>query len=157
LGQVGLDGDVSEMSETRDWSLSPERDLLQLDRVHEWLRTSYWSPGVLRDVLERAFANSIFIGAYDDAGLQVGVARAVTDFATFGWLCDVFVDEQWRGKGIGKAMVRALLDDDRLQTLRRWMLGTQDAHTVYEAVGFEDVESGRYMKLVRDAATWSTG
>ncbi len=136
------------------WALSLDRDRFQLDRVYEWLRNSYWSPHVRRDVLERAFANSLVIGAYDDAGIQVGVARAVTDFASFGWLCDVYVDEAWRGRGIGKAMVRALVDDDRLQTLRRWMLGTQDAHTVYEEVGFEDVESGRYMKLVRDPSTW---
>ena len=136
------------------WTVSGEQDLLQLERVHEWLFTSYWSPDIRRDVVERAFANSIFVGAYDAGGVQVGVARAVTDYATFGWLCDVFVAEGWRGLGIGKAMVQSLVDDSRLDTLRRWMLGTRDAHTVYEAIGFAPVDPGQFMLLVRDTATW---
>ncbi len=83
------------------WSLSREPARLQLVRVHEWLRGSYWSPDIRLDVVERAFSNSLFVGAYDVAGEQIGVARAVTDQATFAWLCDV-----WQPTGAGAVWQR---------------------------------------------------
>lgn len=137
-----------------DWSISLDPDRIQLDVVHEWLRSGYWSPGVRRDVVERAFANSHVVGAYSH-GRQVGVARAVTDGATFGWLCDVFVDEGARGQGIATAMVKALVEDPRLQTLRRWCLGTRDAHAVYRPFGFEPVDPRVWMQYVPDSARWT--
>src|SRR5689334_17057733 len=122
------------------WTLSMDPGRLDLPRVYGWLRAAYWSPGVRRDVVERAFANSLSVGAYAADGGQVGVARAVTDCATFAWLCDVFVDPAMRGRGIARAMVRELMADPRLQTLRRWCLGTRDAHGVYAALGFAPVD-----------------
>ncbi len=130
---------------------------LQLDVVYGWLSTCYWSEGVRREVTERAFANSLSIGAYDERGVQVGVARLVTDQATFAWLCDVFVDEAVRGQGVGRAMVAALLADPRLQTLRRWCLATRDAHEVYAPLGFGAVDATKWMELLPDPATWRTG
>lgn len=127
---------------------------LQLDVVYGWLSTCYWSEGVRREVTERAFANSLFIGAYDEGGAQVGVARLVTDQATFAWLCDVFVDESVRGQGVGRAMVTALLADPRLQTLRRWCLATRDAHEVYAPLGFGAVDATKWMERLPDPATW---
>src|SRR5215204_6103772 len=110
-----------------EWVVSTDPARVQLDAVHAWLGSCYWSPGIRRDVVERAFDNSLVAGAYR-GGAQIGVARVVTDRATFAWLCDVFVEETERGRGIGRAMVQALLDDPRLQTLRRWCLATRDAH-----------------------------
>jgi GNAT superfamily N-acetyltransferase len=135
-------------------TLSPARARLQLDVVHGWLRGSYWSPGVRRDVVERAFAGSLFVGAYDSGGAQVGVARAVTDRATFAWLCDVFVAEAHRGRGLARAMVRALLDDPRLTTLRRFCLATRDAHEVYRPLGFVAVDPARWMERLGAPAAW---
>jgi GNAT superfamily N-acetyltransferase len=127
---------------------------LDLDRVHAWLAATYWSPRVRRDIVERAFAHSLVAGAYDEHGVQRGVARAVTDHATFAYLADVFVDEQVRGKGIARAMVRALLADPRTQTVRRWSLATRDAHGVYAALGFEPVDVRIWMQLLPDPSRW---
>ena len=138
-----------------DVTISTDPARLELDRVHAWLRASYWSPNVRRDVLERAFAHSLVAGAYDGAtGAQVGVARAVTDHATFAYLADVFVDEPARGRGVGRAMVRALLADPRTQTVRRWSLATRDAHGVYAALGFGPVDARIWMELKPDPSVW---
>jgi GNAT superfamily N-acetyltransferase len=139
-----------------EWSLSIDPARLDLDRVHGWLRDAYWSPGVRRDIVERAFANSLSVGAYGPDGRQLGVARVVTDQATFAWLCDVYVDHDARGRGIARAMVRALLEDPRLQTLRRWCLGTRDAHGVYAPLGFTAVDARVWMEHKPDPARWSS-
>ncbi len=136
------------------WFVSLDPTLLQLDVVYPWLRDCYWSPGVRRDVVETAFAHSLAAGAYR-GGVQIGVARVVTDQATFAWLCDVFVDESARGQGIARAMVQALLDDGRLQTLRRWCLGTRDAHDVYRPLGFGPVDPRIWMQYLPDPARWT--
>lgn len=94
------------------------------------------------------------LGAYAPDGTQVAYARAVTDYSTFAWLCDVYVDEAHRGLGIGKEMVRRMLGHPDLQTLRRWCLATRDAQEVYKAVGFEDVPDGRFLMLRRDDRSW---
>lgn len=139
------------------WTLSADRARLQMDRVYRWLTGSYWSHGIRRDVVERAFANSLSIGAYAAAaegGAQLGVARLVTDQATFAWLCDVYVVEEARGLGVARAMVQALLDDPRLQTLRRWCLATRDAHGVYAPLGFGAVNAATWMERLPDPQTW---
>lgn len=135
------------------YSTDPAR--LDLARVHGWLREAYWSPGVRRDVVERAFAKSISIGAYDSAAGQVAVARVVTDEATFAWLCDVFVAPSHRGRGLASAMIRVLVADERLQTVRRWCLATKDAHDVYRPLGFVPVDAQRWMELRPPVERWS--
>ncbi len=136
-----------------DWSISTDPAHLQLEVVYPWLRDCYWSPNIRRDVVERAFANSMVAGAYRD-GVQLGVARVVTDRATFAWLCDVFVVDSARGLGIATAMVRALLDHAELATLRRWCLGTRDAHAVYRPLGFAPVDPAIWMQLLQEPARW---
>jgi GNAT superfamily N-acetyltransferase len=125
--------------------ISTDKSRLQLDRIHGWLAATYWSPGIARELVERAIAGSTCVGAYRD-GVQIGFARAITDHATFAWLADVFVDEAARGQGIGRAMVAHLTGLPDLVGLRRWMLVTRDAHGVYAPLGFaapDDVD--RYM------------
>jgi GNAT superfamily N-acetyltransferase len=135
-------------------SCDPAR--VQVDVVHDYLRRSYWSPDVRREVVERALRHSLVAGAYRvEDGAQVGYARAVTDEATFAWLCDVFVLEQHRGHDLARRMVRALLDDQRLQSLRRWCLATRDAHGVYTPLGFAPVVEGNWLELRLPAARWS--
>jgi GNAT superfamily N-acetyltransferase len=116
------------------FSFDPAR--LDLDVIHGFLTTSYWSKGIPRDTVARAIAGSMCIGAYDADGRQVGFARLVTDRATFAWLADVFVLEGGRGQGIGRAMVQAFMDHPELQGLRRWALVTLDAHGVYRKLGW---------------------
>ena len=119
-----------------------------LDVVHAFLRESYWSPGVPRDVVARACGNSVCAIARDQAGALVGFARLVTDRATFAWLCDVFVLPSNEGQGIARALVRALREHPELQGLRRWLLATRDAHGVYAALGFAPLaQPERWMEI----------
>jgi GNAT superfamily N-acetyltransferase len=118
---------------------------LDVGRVHGWLASSYWSPGIERTLVERAMAGSHCLGAYRD-GEQVGFARAITDFATFAWIADVWVDEGARGQGLGRRMVGWFVDHPRYAGIRRMGLVTADAHGVYEALGFHALlRPDRYM------------
>lgn len=128
-------------------STDPAR--LDLDLIHGYLRTSYWSPEIPRDIVMRAVRGSLCIGAYD-AGRQVGFARVVTDRATFAWVCDVFVLESHRRRGIADALMSAVMAHPELQGLRRWSLGTRDAHALYRRHGFGPVDDpSRAMEIRR--------
>jgi GNAT superfamily N-acetyltransferase len=136
-----------------DYTVSSDRERLDLDVVHGYLSTeAYWSPGVHRDVVERAIANSMPFGVYLGEE-QVGFARVVTDRATFAWLADVFVLEAHRGRGLSKRLMAAILAHPELQGLRRWLLATADAHGLYRQFGFADLHSpGRFMAIEGAAA-----
>ncbi len=115
-------------------SFDPTR--IDRDLVYGWLsREAYWSVGIDRSVFERALANSIVASVFS-SGRQVAFARVVTDRATFAWLCDVFVAQTARGKGIGTRLVAAIVEHPDLQGLRRWGLRTRDAHDLYRRFGF---------------------
>ncbi len=115
--------------------LDDDKTRLDVTRVHGWLAGSYWSPGIARDLVERAIAGSHCLGAYRDDG-QIGFARAITDYATFAWIADVWVEETARGAGLGRRMVGWFVDHPRLAGIRRIGLVTADAHGVYEQLGF---------------------
>lgn len=132
--------------------LSDDPARLDVARVHGWLASSYWSPGIARDVVERAIAGSHCLGAYGDDG-QVGFARAITDHATFAWIADVWVAESVRGQGLGRRMVGWFLDHPRLAGIRRVALVTADAHGVYQALGFHaPLRPDRYMERLSPEA-----
>ena len=137
-----------------EYTISTDRDRLDLDRIHRFLSTeAYWSPGVAREVVERSIENSICFGVYAPGGEQVGFARVVTDRATFAWLADVYVESAHRGHGLGKRLVTQVLEYPNLQGLRRWMLGTADAHELYRGFGFDGLQDvRRFMALESDAA-----
>jgi GNAT superfamily N-acetyltransferase len=124
------------------YEISTDKTRLDRDRVHRFLSTeAYWSPGVRREVVERSIENSICFGVYSDGGEQVGFARAVTDRATFAWLADVYIESEHRGNGLGKRLVATVLEHPELQGLRRWMLGTADAHELYRRFGFSELRN----------------
>ena len=133
--------------------LDDDKTRLDVACVHGWLAGSYWSPGIARDLVERAIAGSHCLGAYRD-GTQVGFARAITDHATFAWIADVWVDEAARGQGLGRHMVGWFVDHPRFAGIRRIGLVTADAHGVYEKLGFHALlRPDRYMeKLSAEAA-----
>jgi GNAT superfamily N-acetyltransferase len=125
--------------------ISTDKQRLDIDSIHRFLSESaYWAIGRPREVVQRAFDNSLCFGAYHD-GRLVGFARVVTDYATFGWLADVFVVEAHRGQGVGKALVQAVEDHPDLQGVRL-LLATKDAHKLYAQYGFEPVPPDRYMQ-----------
>ena len=121
------------------FELSEDRSRIDVAQVLAWLQATYWGASMDRETLERAIANSLCVGAYQN-GRQVGFARAVTDRATMAWLSDVMVDETAGGQGIGRAMASFLLEHPELSGLRRWGLATRDAHGVYAVLGFVPLE-----------------
>ncbi len=131
------------------YTISTDPDLLDLERVHSWLATdSYWAMGRDRETVTRAFAGSIGFGVYrPEDRRQVAVARVITDGATFGYLCDVYVDRAERGRGLGTWLAGAVRDHLAELGVRRLLLATVDAHGVYEKVGFGPVRAERWMEL----------
>ncbi len=128
--------------------ISTDADRLDLDMIHRWLsEESYWAQGRPRELMQRSFDNSICFGAYLE-DRQVGFARVVTDRTTFAWLADVFILDEYRGRGYGKALVAAVLAHPELQGLRRWLLATRDAHGLYAQSGFVPVPPERFMELL---------
>jgi len=133
------------------FEISTDPARLDLDVTHEFLSTqAYWSPEVPRDIVQRAVAGSIVFGVHHrtaDGWEQVGMARVVSDRATFAWVCDVFVLDEFRGHGLGKWLMECVAAHPELQGLRRWMLATRDAHGLYAQTGFTELhDPSRFME-----------
>ncbi|MFF8311306.1 GNAT family N-acetyltransferase [Streptomyces lydicus] len=119
------------------YELSTDPDRLDVDLVHHWLSTdAYWALGRGRETVERAVRGSLNFAVRAAGGPQVAYARVVTDWATFAWLCDVYVAPAHRGKGLGTWLAGAVRDHLAPYRLTRVMLSTLDAHEVYSKVGF---------------------
>ncbi len=132
--------------------LSDDKARLQIDRIHGWLASSYWTPGIGRGLVERGIAGSHCLGAYRD-GVQIGFARMITDHASFAWLADVWVEESARGHGLARRMVQWFLAHPDYVTVRRIALATRDAHGVYATLGFHaPLRPERYMERLAPAA-----
>ena len=135
--------------------LSDDSAWLPLDQIYCFLsQETFWARGLPREVFDRSIANSLCFAAYrlDDGshGDLVGFARVVTDRATFGYLCDVFVLPEWRGKGVSHVLMEFLREHPELQTLRRTVLVTTGADWLYRKHGFTDVPDGvGFMQLHR--------
>jgi len=139
-----------------EFTVSTDPHRLDLDAIHAALTTSYWSEGIPRETVERALRGSLCFGLYVLAGRagsgerQIGLARVVTDAATFAYLCDVYVLPEFRGRGLGKLLMQAVMEHPDLQGLRRFSLVTQDAHGLYRQFGFTEIRSpDRHMEIVR--------
>jgi GNAT superfamily N-acetyltransferase len=133
--------------------ISTERTRLEVGMIHRYLsEESYWAAGIPFDVVERSIEHSLCFGAFDGTA-QVGFARVITDYATFGYVADVFVLSSHRGNGISKAIMAAIREHPQLQGLRRWHLVTRDAHGLYAQCGFTPLSAPeRHMeRLLRNA------
>lgn len=120
--------------------ISTDRARLNRDLIYDYLCTqSYWAKGRSRETMDKAIDNSLCFGAYED-GAQVGFARVVSDFCTFAYIGDVFVDPPAQGRGVGQAIVAAILAEPSLTSLRRMVLATADAHTLYTRFGFTPLD-----------------
>ena len=148
--------------ESRSWrrgafTIDTDPARIDLDVVHGFLSTSYWAQGIPRDVVKRSIEGALCFGIFHDGGAapgadaspgsaaaqrpgaQVGFARAITDYATFAYVGDVFVLEPFRGQGLSKWLMECMTGHPDLQGLRRWMLATRDAHGLYRQFGFTEV------------------
>ncbi|MBO6935438.1 MAG: GNAT family N-acetyltransferase [Deltaproteobacteria bacterium] len=129
-----------------EYTIDTDPTRLDLDRVLRWIRDeSYWGQSLTEERLLRSLHAAFLVGVYDAKGTQVAIARVVTDEVTLAWLGDVFVDEAHRHRGLGRAMVRFVVEHPRFADVRKWLLGTADAHELYRSLGFEDAPAGRYM------------
>ena len=135
---------------TRADGLQLSNDPARLDRarIEAWLATTYWAADRPAAVIARSIENSQSYGVYDAEGTQIAFTRATTDLASFAWLGDVIVDEGWRGRGIGRWMVGAVVDHLRSLGVPRFLLATRDAHGVYAPLGFEPLRiPGLWMEI----------
>jgi GNAT superfamily N-acetyltransferase len=111
-----------------------------VEAIHRFLTQSYWSPGIPRAVVERAISNSLCLGVLLE-GEQIAFARVITDKATFAYLADVYVLPEHRGKGLSLRLMEQIMEHPDLQGLRRMLLATRDAHTLYEKFGFKPLSA----------------
>ncbi len=124
-------------------------DKRRLDRklIHRFLTNCYWAKGIPRDAVDRSIENSLCFGVYRSRQ-QVGFARVISDFATYAYIGDVFVLDNFRGRGLGKLLMKEIMQHPDLQGLRRWSLATRDAHGLYAQFGFQPVKSPeRHMEI----------
>jgi len=128
-----------------------DRTFVDVERVHRWLsEQSYWAAGRELDVVRRSIEQSLTLGLYSPSGEQLGVCRWVTDYETFAWLADVFVDEAVRGRGLGVFLVSCAAGHPKVCDVPLQLLGTRDAHDIYRKVGFVPVpEPWRWMERRR--------
>jgi ribosomal protein S18 acetylase RimI-like enzyme len=147
----------------REWrrgssSISTDKRKLDVATIHDYLSRSYWAEGIPRSVVETSIENSLCFGLYEpenaapstartDRAKQIGFARLVTDGATFAYLADVFVLEEFRGRGLSKWLMQTIMTLPELAGLRRWNLATRDAHGLYRQFGFVPLAAPeRYME-----------
>lgn len=132
-----------------DYEISTDAARVDVDAVHAYLARSYWAEGIPKEVVARAIANSLCFSLFD-RGAQIGFARVVTDRATFAYLCDVYVLEAYRGQGLAKRLVDEATRHPDLAGVRRFVLVTRDAQSLYEPFMFKaPANSGQYMEIFR--------
>ena len=121
------------------FTISTDPARLDMDVIVDMLARAYWAVGRPRDRTERAVQNSMVFGIYED-DKQIGVARVVTDYSIFAYLCDVFIHEDYRAHGLGKWLIQTIMEHPDLRDMRRWVLVTTDAHGLYKQYGFTSIE-----------------
>lgn len=129
------------------YSISTDKARLDIGVIHHFLANSYWAENIPLAIVERSVENSLCFGVYHRQK-QVGFARVISDFATFAYLADVFILEDHRGQGLSKLLLQKVFAHPDLQGLRRFCLGTRDAHKLYEQFGFSVIKKpGLWMEI----------
>jgi len=129
------------------FTVSADPSKLDVEAIYDFLSHCYWSEGIPRETVERAIDHSLCFGLFDGAK-QIGFARVISDHATYAYLCDVYVLESYRGKGLGTWMMSCVMKHPDLQGLRRFTLLTRDAHGLYQKFGFAAAKNpSRYMEI----------
>jgi GNAT superfamily N-acetyltransferase len=137
-------------TEALDWrrgpyTISTDPDRIDLEAVHRFLADSYWAADRPPDVIDRSLQRSLTFGLFHGE-TQIGMARVVSDFATFAWLCDVYIEPAHRGSGLGRWLVEVVSGHPDLRGVGRWLLATSHSHSLYAGFGFTELpEPDRYM------------
>jgi N-acetylglutamate synthase-like GNAT family acetyltransferase len=138
------------MSLPEGYSISTNKEKLEIDVIHTFLSNSYWAKDIPLEIVKKSIDNSLCFGVYYE-NKQVGFARVISDFATFAYLADVFILEGHRGKGLSKELMKVVFAHPQLQGLRRFCLGTRDAHQLYEQFGFTVIKKPElWMEIKHD-------
>ena len=119
--------------------ISDDKSKLDIGVIHKFLTTSYWAEGRSIEAVKKSIENSICFGVYLD-NKQIGFARVITDYVVFAYLMDVFILEEFRGKGYSKFLLKRIFEDDRFSGIKKWVLATKDAHSLYAQFGFEPLK-----------------
>ena len=129
------------------YTVSDDPAKLDVDAIYDFLTHCYWSEGIPREIVERAIGHSLCFGLFEVTH-QIGFARVITDHATYAYLCDVYVLDSFRGKGLGTWLMSCVMKHRELQGLRRFTLLTRDAHGLYQKFGFAAAKNpSRYMEI----------
>jgi len=129
-----------------EYLISTDKRLLDLSVIHGFLTASYWAEGIPIEIVKKSIEHSLNFGVYNE-GRQVGFARVITDYATYAYIGDVFILEEYRGHGLSKWLMQVIAGHPELQGLRRWSLLTRDAHGLYRKTGFTEPRNPeRYME-----------
>lgn len=130
------------------YKISSIKEEMDFSVIHNFISSSNWAYGIPVSTLQKAIQNSLCFGVFTSLNEQVGFARVVTDFSTYAYLCDVFILEMHRGKGLSKWLVKEVVEHAELQGLRRFTLVTKDAHNLYAKFGFKNISSPeRFMEI----------
>jgi N-acetylglutamate synthase-like GNAT family acetyltransferase len=130
------------------YRISTDQSKFDFDAIHAYLTQSYWSPGIPKETLKRAITNSLSFAVFSEQNRHVGFARLITDKATFAYLADVYILEAHRGKGLSKWLMQNIIEHPDLQHLRRMVLATKDAHSLYQQFGFKPLANPQtFMEL----------
>lgn len=131
-----------------EYIISTDKSRLDLNVIHGFLTVSYWAEGVPLETVQRSIEHSFTFGVYR-ADQQIGFARLVTDYTTFAYLADVFILAPFRKQGLSKWLLTVMMEHPDLQGLRRWLLGTKDAHELYRQFGFTELRwPDRFMEVL---------
>ncbi len=120
--------------------ISDDKNKLDVELIHKFLTTSYWAEGRTIEEVKNSIEHSICFGVYKD-DRQIGFARVLTDCTVFAYLMDVFILEEFRGKGYSKLLLKRIFEDDRFKSIKKWMLATKDAHSLYAQFGFGEIKN----------------
>ncbi len=138
--------------------ISTDRGRIDLGVVHGYLSRSYWAKGIPLGLVEKSVENSLCFGVYEEAsGVQIGLARVISDYATFAYLADVFILEECRGRGLSKWLMQCVVEHPELQLVRSFLLATRDAHTLYGKFSFAPLDAPERYMLRRNPAVFRAG
>ena len=121
-----------------EYIITTDKSQMNINNIHEFLTNSYWAKGISIEQIKEEVKNSMCFGLLLDKN-QVGFARVITDWVSFGYLCDVYISPDHRNKGLGKWLIATVFSNSEFNKFRRWVLATRDAHTLYHQVGFSSL------------------
>jgi N-acetylglutamate synthase-like GNAT family acetyltransferase len=130
----------SNSKEMNDVIISDEKSRLDVSLIHKFLTNCYWAEGRTIEQVKKSIEHSICFGIYKD-DKQIGFARVLTDCTVFAYLMDVFILEEFRGNGFSKLLLKTIFEEDRFKSVKKWMLATKDAHSLYAQFGFKEIKN----------------